>query len=110
MARPARRATPRRFPFRTTMGTACDLVHGRVEIPCHTRNAAAAASAFVNADLVLGGCPNFIPLDETMDAVYAVGRAMPAELRCTSKGGLAVAPSALELKPRCTQSGCATYA
>jgi L-serine dehydratase len=86
--------------FQNSMGTVCDLVHGRVEIPCHTRNAAAAASAFVNADLVLGGYPNFIPLDETIDAVYAVGRAMPAELRCTSKGGLAVTPSARQLRPR----------
>ncbi len=50
--------------------------------------------AFVNADLVLGGYTNFIPLDETIDAVYAVGLAMPSELRCTSKGGLAVTPSA----------------
>jgi L-serine dehydratase len=88
--------------FQNSMGTVCDLLHGTVEIPCHTRNAVAAASAFVNADLILGGYTNFIPLDETIDAVYAVGRAMPSELRCTSKGGLAVTPSARALKPgRC---------
>ena len=85
--------------FQNTMGTVCDLLHGMVEIPCHTRNAAAAAAAFVNADLVLGGYRNFIPLDETIDAVYSVGLAMPSELRCTSKGGLATTPSALALKP-----------
>ena len=90
------------------MGTVCDLLHGTVEIPCHTRNGAAAASAFVNADLVLGGYPNFIPLDETIDAVYAVGLAMPSELRCTSKGGLAITPSARALKPGCCGSGCAS--
>jgi L-serine dehydratase len=92
--------------FQNTMGTVCDLLHGMVEIPCHTRNGAAAASAFVNADLVLGGYPNLIPLDETIDAVYAVGLAMPSELRCTSKGGLAVTPSAQALKPACCGSGC----
>ncbi|MCB1065553.1 MAG: L-serine ammonia-lyase, iron-sulfur-dependent, subunit alpha [Verrucomicrobiae bacterium] len=92
--------------FQNTMGTVCDLLHGMVEIPCHTRNGAAAANAFVNADLVLGGYTNFIPLDETIDAVYAVGLAMPSELRCTSKGGLAVTPSALALKPGCCGSGC----
>jgi L-serine dehydratase len=92
--------------FQNTMGTVCDLLHGMVEIPCHTRNAAAAASAFVNADLILGGYTNFIPLDETIDAVYAVGQAMPRELRCTSEGGLAVTPSALQLKPSCCNSGC----
>jgi L-serine dehydratase len=37
-------------------------------------------------------------LDETIDAVYAVGRMLPAELRCTSQGGLAVTPSAQALK------------
>ena len=94
--------------FQNTMGTVCDLLHGMVEIPCHTRNGAAAASAFVNADLVLGGYPNFIPLDETIDAVYAVGLAMPAELRCTSQGGLAITPSARALKPGCCGSGCAS--
>ncbi len=94
--------------FQNTMGTVCDLLHGTVEIPCHTRNGAAAASAFVNADLVLGGYPNFIPLDETIDAVYAVGLAMPSELRCTSKGGLAITPSARALKPGCCGSGCAS--
>jgi len=92
--------------FQNTMGTVCDLLHGMVEIPCHTRNGAASASAFVNADLVLGGYPNLIPLDETIDAVYAVGLAMPSELRCTSKGGLAVTPSAQALKPACCGSGC----
>lgn len=94
--------------FQNTMGTVCDLLHGVVEIPCHTRNAAAAAGAFVNADLVLGGYTNLIPLDETVDAVYAVGLAMPSELRCTSKGGLAVTPSAKALKPGCCGSGCAS--
>lgn len=93
--------------FQNTMGTVCDLLHGMVEIPCHTRNGAAAAAAFVNADLVLGGYTNFIPLDETIDAVYAVGLSMPSELRCTSKGGLAVTPSALALKPGCGACGCA---
>jgi L-serine dehydratase len=94
--------------FQNTMGTVCDLLHGLVEVPCHTRNGAAAATAFVNADLVLGGYINLIPLDETIDAVYAVGLAMPAELRCTSKGGLAVTPSALALVPGCCGSGCGT--
>jgi L-serine dehydratase len=83
--------------FQNTMGMVCDLVQGIVEIPCHTRNAVAASAAFVNADLILGGYHNPIPLDETLDAVHAVGLAMPAELRVTSLGGLAVTPSARAL-------------
>ena len=86
--------------FQNTMGSVCDLVQGMVEIPCHTRNALAASAAFVCADLILGGYQNPIPLDETIDAVYAVGKLLPSELRCTAKGGLALAPSALRLCPR----------
>jgi L-serine dehydratase len=92
--------------FQNTMGSVCDLVQGMVEIPCHTRNAAAASSAFVCADLAMGGYVNPIGLDETIDAVYEVGRMMPAELRCTARGGLAVTPSALRLHKRApTASG-----
>jgi L-serine dehydratase len=83
--------------FQNTMGSVCDLVQGIVEIPCHTRNAVAASSAFVCADLISGGYVNPIPLDETIDAVYAVGQMLPRELRVTSLGGLAVTPSALAL-------------
>lgn len=83
--------------FQNTMGSVCDPVQGMIEIPCHTRNAAAAASAFVCADLILGGYSNPIPLDETIDALYAVGRMLPRELKCTARGGLALAPSARAL-------------
>jgi len=86
--------------FQNTMGSVCDLVQGIVEIPCHTRNAVAAASAFVCADLIMGGYVNPIPLDETIDAVLAVGKMMPPELRVTSRGGLAIAPSARKLQRR----------
>jgi L-serine dehydratase len=85
--------------FQNTMGSVCDLVQGLCEIPCHTRNAVAASSAFVLADLVLGGYRNPIPLDETIDAVLASGKMLPPELLCTSQGGLAVTPSALAMTP-----------
>jgi L-serine dehydratase len=84
--------------FQNTMGSVCDLVQGIVEIPCHTRNAAAASNAFLCADLILGGYANPIPLDETVDAAYAVGKMLPSELRCTALGGLAVTPSARAMK------------
>ncbi len=86
--------------LQNTMGSVCDLVQGLCEIPCHTRNAAAAAAAFICADLVFGGYKNPVPLDETIDASFSSGRMLPVELRCTARGGLAVAPSALALKPK----------
>ena len=91
--------------FQNTMGLVCDLIQGIAEIPCHTRNALAAANAFLCTDLVLGGYVNPIPLDETIDAVFAVGQMMPSELRCTARGGLALAPSAQALQTR-TQGAC----
>lgn len=89
--------------LQNTMGSVCDLVQGLCEIPCHSRNAAAASAAMVCADLICGGYVNPVPLDETIDAVYSVGGMLPSELRCTSKGGIAVAPSALKL-PRLNES------
>ena len=84
--------------FQHTMGSVCDLVQGIVEIPCHTRNAVAASGALVCADLVLGGYANPVPLDETIDAVYAVGKMLPEALRCTALGGLAATPAARAMK------------
>jgi len=84
--------------LQNSMGSVCDLVQGLCEIPCHTRNAVAATGALVCADLVLGGYVNPVPLDDTVDAVFAVGRMLPRELRCTSLGGLAVTPAAKSLR------------
>jgi L-serine dehydratase len=99
---PQQAADAAAISFQNTMGSVCDLVQGTVELPCHTRNAVAASSAFVCADLILGGYHNPIPLDETIDAVYAVGKMLPRELKVTALGGLAVTPSALAM-PRLRQ-------
>jgi len=84
--------------LQNSMGSVCDLVQGLCEIPCHTRNAVAATGALICADLILGGYVNPIPLDDTVDAVFAVGKMLPRELRCTSLGGLAVTPGAKALR------------
>jgi L-serine dehydratase len=95
---PQQAADAAAIAMQNTMGSVCDPVQGSCEIPCHTRNATAASNAFVCADLILGGYDNPIPLDETIDASYAVGRSLASELRCTAKGGIAAAPSAKCLK------------
>lgn len=43
--------------------------------------------------------PSSSHTDETVDASYAVGRALPSELRCTAAGGLAVTPTFQRLVP-----------
>ena len=83
--------------FHNAMGLVCDLIQGTVEIPCHTRNASFASQAFVCADIILGGYHNSINLDETVDSIYAVGRMIPEQLRCTSLGGIAITESALKM-------------
>jgi L-serine dehydratase len=86
--------------LQNTMGSVCDLVQGMCEIPCHTRNAAAASNAFICADLIMGGYENPISLDDTVDALLSVGKMLPSELKCTAKGGLAAAPSAKSILKR----------
>ena len=80
------------------MGSVCDLVQGVVEIPCHTRNAVAASSAFICADLIMGGYENPISLDDSVEASLEVGRALAPEYRCTARGGLAITQSAIKMK------------
>ena len=76
------------------MGLVCDPVGGLVEIPCQKRNGSAAAVALTCAQIALAGVPNLVPFDETLAAMDAVGRSMPATLRETALGGIAAAPAA----------------
>lgn len=76
------------------MGLVCDPVGGLVEIPCQKRNGSAAAVALTCAQIALAGVPNLVPFDETVAAMDAVGRTLPATLRETALGGIAAAPSA----------------
>ena len=76
------------------LGLVCDPVGGLVEYPCQSRNAAGVANALVAAELALSGVPQLIPFDEMLEAMYQVGRRLPAELRETALGGCAATPSA----------------
>ena len=84
------------------LGLVCDPVGGLVEYPCQSRNAAGVANALVAAELALSGVRQLIPFDEMLDAMYAVGRRLPVELRETALGGCAATPSA------CERCGCCT--
>ena len=75
--------------FKNTLGLVCDPIAGLVEVPCAKRNAAGAVSALTAADLVLAGVKSRIPFDDTVDAMYQIGKLMPEALRETGIGGLA---------------------
>ena len=78
------------------LGLVCDPVGGLVEYPCQNRNAAGVSNALIAAEMSLAGIPQFIPLDEMIDAMYTEGKKLPAELRETALGGCAATPSACE--------------
>lgn len=76
------------------LGLVCDPVGGLVEYPCQNRNAAGVANALIAAEMSLAGLSQLIPFDEMLETMYTVGKRLPAELRETSMGGCATAPSA----------------
>ncbi|MGL4569491.1 MAG: L-serine ammonia-lyase, iron-sulfur-dependent, subunit alpha [Clostridium sp.] len=86
--------------LKNILGLVCDPVAGLVEIPCAKRNASGAISALCMADLVMAGVSSKIPFDDTVSAMYKVGRQLPPELRETAMGGIAITKTGLELKKK----------
>lgn len=80
------------------LGLVCDPVAGLVEIPCIKRNVSGVMIAFSSADLALAGIEAKIPADECLDAMQAVGDALPASLKETAGGGLAATPTGRRLR------------
>ena len=78
------------------LGLVCDPVGGLVEYPCQNRNAAGVANALIATEMTLACVPQLIPFDEMLEAMYKVGKRLPAELRETALGGCAATPSACE--------------
>ncbi|MBW9150783.1 L-serine ammonia-lyase, iron-sulfur-dependent, subunit alpha [Clostridium estertheticum] len=83
--------------IKNILGLVCDPVAGLVEVPCAKRNIAGAVSALTTADLVMSGVTSRIPFDDTVIAMYKVGKQLPCELRETAMGGLATTPTGLKL-------------
>lgn len=79
--------------LQNVLGLVCDPVAGLVEVPCVKRNVMGAVNAMSCADMALAGLDGGIPCDEVIDAMGAVGRALPASLRETGEGGLAATPT-----------------
>lgn len=79
------------------LGLVCDPIAGLVEAPCQKRNAMGVSNALISAEMALCGIKHIVPFDETVEAMYHVGKSMPVELRETALGGVASTPTACEL-------------
>lgn len=76
--------------IKNILGLVCDPVAGLVEIPCAKRNMAGTVSALTTADLVMAGVKSHIPFDDTVEAMFEVGKSLPCALRETALGGVAI--------------------
>lgn len=86
--------------LKNCLGLACDPVAGLVEVPCVKRNGIFATFAIAAADMALAGIESFIPPDEVIDAMYQIGVNMPAAIRETAEGGLAISQTGISAKRR----------
>ena len=86
--------------IKNLLGLVCDPVAGLVEVPCVKRNGFAAIEAMLAADMTLAGIESVIPVDEVIDAMNRIGKALPKSLRETSEGGLATTATAQAIEKR----------
>ena len=86
--------------LQNVFGLTCDPVASRVEVPCLGKNIMAGSNALAMAELAMAGFDKVIPLDETIAAMYRVGLSLPAELRCTGKGGLSITPTSMRIQQK----------
>ncbi len=97
---PAMAANACAMAIKNQLGLVCDPVAGLVEIPCIKRNVSGVVIAFSAADMALAGITSAIPVDECIDAMSEIGHAMPASLRETAGGGLAITPTGIKLRKK----------
>jgi L-serine dehydratase len=83
--------------FHNMLGLICDPVAGVGNIPCVSRNATGTSNAVISANMVMNGFDPYIPLSETIDCMWEVGKMMPKEHLCTGTGGLCVTKTGLRV-------------
>jgi len=86
--------------LKNTLGLVCDPVGGLVEVPCVKRNALFSVHSLTAAQLALAGVDSVIPMDEIVEAMVRIGRALPRGLRETAEGGLATTPTGANIAQR----------
>ena len=97
---PASSANAAAMVLKNVLGLVCDPVAGLVEVPCAKRNVMGTTLALVSAEMAVAGVNSVIPVDEVISAMDSIGKSLPAILRETGKGGLAVTPTGIEIEKR----------
>lgn len=82
------------------MGLICDPVAGLVEVPCVVRNGLSGVQAAASATMAMAGVQSFVPMDEVVEAMAAVGKLMHPSLKETAEGGLAQTKTAKSFTER----------
>ena len=80
-----------------TLGLVCDPLGGLVELPCVFRNATGSAIALAGIEMAMAGVEFAIPVDEVIDVMGEIGKAMDVRYRETAGGGLAATPTGRRL-------------
>ncbi len=86
--------------LKSMLGLTCDPVCGLVEVPCIKRNVAGAVNAITAAQMTMAGIKSVIPADEVIDSMRRIGNDMPACLKETGEGGLAITHTAMLYKEK----------
>lgn len=86
--------------LKNILGLVCDPVGGLVEVPCVKRNSFYAVHGLTGAQLAFAGVESVIPMDEIIDAMVRIGRALPRGLKETAEGGLAMTPTGCSITER----------
>ena len=92
--------------LQNSFGLICDPIGNRVEAPCLGKNVSSASNALSSANMAMADYEHLIPLDEVINSMSKVGKAMPHEHCCTALGGLAVTPTAKKIEARLKKMQC----
>lgn len=86
--------------LKNMLGLACDPIGGLVEVPCVKRNAIGVAHAMTASDMTKAGIRSFVGFDEVLHAMNNIAASMPASIRETAEGGLAMTPTGQKIAKR----------
>jgi L-serine dehydratase len=92
--------------LQNSFGLICDPIGNRVEAPCLGKNVSAASNALSSSNMALADYEHLIPLDEVIESMSKVGKAMASEHCCTATGGLAITPTSKAIERKLNKIQC----